>query len=59
MAMKELLTKTLYNFNLLDEETRLETYKSVLRYVEVFNAVFENTTATFNIKTVTIEFTTN
>lgn len=59
MAMKDLLMKTLFTFNSLDTDTRKQTYKHILRYIDVFNAVFENTTATLNLETITIEFDTN
>lgn len=59
MSVKELLLKTLTAFNLLEKDTRKETYRNMLRYIDVFNAVFQNTRAELNIETITIEFTTN
>ena len=56
--MKEKLLKTLLSFNILDLQTRKDTFRSILRYIDVFNAVFENSTAFFNVETLTIEFET-
>lgn len=55
-TIKKLVIKVLYQFNSLNADTRGQTYKSVLIYVDVYNAIFVNTRAKYNEITQMIEF---